>query len=114
MRVFLDEGEPMLKLLYQAKVHQVGGSYIAELLADKGTDSSKALPNTQPLIEPLTSRELELLKLIEGGCTNQDIADKLVISIPTVKRHISNIYSKLGAKSRTQAISLGKELKLFE
>ena len=114
LRVFLDEGDPMAKLLYQAKVHQVGGSYLSELLFHLGADSSKALPHSQLLIEPLTRRELELLKLIEEGCTNQDIADRLVISIPTVKRHISNIYSKLGAKNRTQAISLGKELKLFD
>jgi LuxR family maltose regulon positive regulatory protein len=72
------------------------------------------LPSVQSLIEPLTLRELEILKLIEAGCTNQDIADRLVISIPTVKRHISNIYGKLGAKSRTQAVSLGRELRLFE
>jgi LuxR family maltose regulon positive regulatory protein len=114
VRVFLDEGEPMVKLLYQAKVHHVSSSYLANLLPDLGADSSKTLPNTQLLIEPLTRRELELLKLIEKGCTNQEIADRLVISIPTVKRHISNIYSKLGARSRTQAISFGKELKLFD
>ena len=59
-------------------------------------------------------RELEVLKLIEAGYSNQDIADKLVISMPTVKRHISNIYAKLGVESRTQAVSLGRELRLFE
>jgi len=113
MRVFLDEGEPMAKLLYQVKVQQVGGSYLSELLSALSADTSENLINNQLLIEPLTKRELELLTLIEQGCTNQDIADRLVISIPTVKRHISNIYSKLGAKNRTQAISLGKELNLF-
>ncbi len=113
VRVFLDEGEPMMMLLYQAKALHVGSSYLSNLLPVFGADSKKAMPKTQLLIEPLTRRELELLKLIEEGYTNQDIADRLVISIPTVKRHISNIYSKLGAKSRTQAISLGKELKLF-
>jgi LuxR family maltose regulon positive regulatory protein len=113
VRIFLDEGEPMVKLLYTAKVQQVGGSYLSELLSYASTRSNQALPITQLLIEPLTNRELELLKLIEQGCTNQDIADRLVISIPTVKRHISNIYSKLGAKNRTQAISLGKELHLL-
>ena len=62
----------------------------------------------------MTPRELEVLKLIEAGCSNQDIAERLVISIPTVKRHISNIYAKLGVESRTQAVSLGRELRLFE
>jgi LuxR family maltose regulon positive regulatory protein len=71
-------------------------------------------PQPQLLIEPLTAREIEVLKLIEAGCSNQEIAEKLVISFTTVKRHISNIYTKLDAKSRTQAIAVGKELKLFE
>jgi LuxR family maltose regulon positive regulatory protein len=113
VRIFLDEGDPLIKLLYSAKVHHVGGSYLSELLYHVGTDSNQAMPSTQLLIEPLTKRELELLKLIEQGYTNQDIADRLVISIPTVKRHITNIYSKLGAKNRTQAISIGKELHLL-
>jgi len=113
VRIFLDEGEPMVKLLYTAKVHHLGGSYLSKLLSHVSTDPNQALPKSHLLIEPLTKRELELLKLIEQGYTNQDIADRLVISIPTVKRHISNIYSKLGAKNRTQAISHGKELNLF-
>ena len=112
--VFLDEGEPMAKLLYQAKSHRIGAGYAAELLSAMGKASGTALPPAQLLIEPLSLRELEVLKLIEAGYSNQEIAAKLVISIPTVKRHISNIYAKLGAKSRTQAVSLGRELRLFE
>ena len=68
----------------------------------------------QSLIEPLSARELEVLKLIAAGCSNQEIAAELVISIATVKRHISNIYGKLGATSRTQAVLLGRELRLLE
>jgi LuxR family maltose regulon positive regulatory protein len=113
VRVFLDEGEPMLRLLYQAKIHQVGGGYVSELLAQVRPSSKQVNEHVQVLIDPLTIRELEVLKLIEQGCTNQDIADRLVISIPTVKRHISNIYSKLGVKNRTQAISVGKDLNIF-
>jgi len=52
----------------------------------------------------MTSRELEVLKMIEAGYSNQEIADGLVISLTTVKRHISNIYAKLGATSRTQPL----------
>jgi LuxR family maltose regulon positive regulatory protein len=113
-RVFLEEGEPMAKLLYQAKSSRIGSGYASELLSALSAGAEKERPSAQFLIEPLTSRELEILKLIETGWTNQDIADRLVISIPTVKRHISNIYAKLGAKSRTQAVSLGRELRLFE
>lgn len=113
-RVFLDEGEPMAKLLYQAKSHRIGQGYAPELLSALGRFSATQLPPAQLLIEPLTLRELEVLKLIEAGFTNQDIADKLVISMPTVKRHISNLYAKLGAKNRTQAVSLGRELRLCD
>jgi LuxR family maltose regulon positive regulatory protein len=114
VRVFLDEGEPMAKLLFLAKSQRPGHGYAPDLLAAQGETAVTELRPAQLLIEHLTTRELEVLKLIEAGCTNQDIADRLVISIPTVKRHISNIYGKLGAKSRTQAVSLGRELGLFK
>lgn len=113
VRIFLDEGEPMVKLLFQAKAHRIGQGYASDLLATQGEAAGIELPPAQLLSEPLTLRELEVLKLIEAGCSNQDIADKLVISLPTVKRHISNIYAKLGVESRTQAVSLGKGLGLF-
>jgi LuxR family maltose regulon positive regulatory protein len=113
-RVFLDEGEPILKLLYQAKNQRVGGNYASTLISKIGNTLKAQQPSAQILIEPLTERELEVLRCIEAGYSNQDIADRLFISMPTVKRHISNIYSKLGSKSRTQAISLGRELGLLE
>ncbi len=114
VRTFLDEGEPMAKLLYQAKSHRMGIGYAAELLSAMGEATGITQSPAQLLIEPLSLRELEVLKLIEAGYSNQEIAAKLVISIPTVKRHISNIYAKLGVESRTQAISRGRELRLFE
>lgn len=113
-RVFLDEGKPMAKLLALVKSHQVEPGYAAELLSQLRIDPGQAQPVPQPLIEPLSLRELEVLKLIEAGHSNQEIAGNLFISIPTVKRHISNIYAKLGVKSRTQAVALSKELKLFD
>ena len=114
IRVFLDEGEPMAKLLFQVKSQGSGRGYVPVLLSALGElPGTEALP-AQLLVEPLTLRELEVLKLIESGSTNQDIANRLVISIPTVKRHISNLYGKLGAKNRTQAVSLGRELGLFK
>ena len=114
VRVFLDEGEPVAKLLYQARSHHRGAGYAAELLSALGKASDTPRPPAQLLIEPLSQRELEVLNLIEAGYSNQEIGARLVISIPTVKRHISNIYAKLGVKSRTQAVSLGRELSLFE
>jgi LuxR family maltose regulon positive regulatory protein len=114
IRSFLDEGEAMTRLLCQAQSRQVGAGYAAVLLSKIGKIPDMTQPSMQLLIEPLTMREVEVLKLIEAGNSNQDIAGQMVISIPTVKRHISNIYAKLGVKSRTQAIAIGKELKLFE
>lgn len=114
VRVFLDEGEPMAKLLFLAKSRRKGQGYASRLLYELGEVSKREPAPAQLLVKPLTSREIELLKLIEAGYTNQEIADTLVISMPTVKRHISNIYTKLGATSRTQAVALGKELELFE
>jgi LuxR family transcriptional regulator, maltose regulon positive regulatory protein len=114
VRSFLDEGEAMTRLLCQAQSRQTGSGYAAVLLARIGKISGMTQPSMQLLIEPLTAREVEVLKLIKAGSSNQDIAGQLVISIPTVKRHISNIYAKLGVKSRTQAVAIGKELKIFE
>ncbi len=114
VRSFLDEGEAMTRLLCQAQSRSIGSGYAAELLSRIGKTTSMTQPSMQLLIEPLTAREVEVLKLIEAGRSNQEIADQLVISIPTVKRHISNIYAKLGVTSRTQALAIGKELKLFD
>jgi LuxR family maltose regulon positive regulatory protein len=113
-RVFLDEGEPLAKLLYQVKSRRMGQGYATELLSEMGGIIDSEARTATVLIEPLTQRELEVLKLIESGYTNQEIAGRLFISIPTVKRHLSNIFSKLGAKSRTQAVSLSRELGFFE
>jgi LuxR family transcriptional regulator, maltose regulon positive regulatory protein len=114
VRSFLDKGEAMTRLLCLAHSRQVGGGYAAILLSGIEKTSGMAPPSMQLLVEPLTARELEVLKLINTGSSNQDIAGQLFISIPTVKRHISNIYAKLGVKSRTQAVAIGKELKFFD
>ena len=114
VRLFLDEGEAMTRLLCQVQSRQVGNGYAVVLLSMIGKSSTMTQPSMQLLSEPLTARELEVLKLIEAGCSNQAIAGQLVISMPTVKRHISNIYAKLGVESRTQAVAIGKELKIFE
>lgn len=114
VRVFLDEGEPIARLLYQAMSHRRGAGYATELLSAMGNHFGSALPPAKLLIEPLTQREVQVLELIETGCSNQEIATKFVISIPTVKRHISNIYAKLGVSSRTQAVMRGRELELLK
>jgi LuxR family transcriptional regulator, maltose regulon positive regulatory protein len=112
-RIFIDEGKPVTRLLALLKSQQVESGYATELLAQFPVETGKDQPPAQALIEPLSLRELEVLRLIETGNSNQEIAEKLFISIPTVKRHISNIYAKLGVKSRTQALALGRELDLL-
>ena len=65
------------------------------------------------LVEPLTPREMEVLQLVTAGDSNQVIADKLVITVRTVKKHITNILGKLGASNRTQAVARARELGLI-
>jgi LuxR family maltose regulon positive regulatory protein len=108
VRTFVDEGTPMAALLRQALVRGIAPRYVGRLLAAFGEPAA-----AQPLPEPLTGRELEVLRLIVAGLTNQEIADQLVISVATVKRHITNIYGKLGVSHRTQAVARAQELDLL-
>ena len=71
----------------------------------------KTLPH--PLPEPLSERELEVLRLVAAGLSNQEIADQLFLTVGTIKRHLYNIYSKLGAKSRTDALTRAREYRLL-
>jgi LuxR family maltose regulon positive regulatory protein len=64
------------------------------------------------LIEPLTKRELEVLRLMCEGQSNQDIADQMIVSVNTVKKHTSNIYGKLGVRNRAQAVLRAREIEL--
>lgn len=98
----------------------VATTLLAELLTpgkDHGivppAESRRAPASEQPLVEPLTARELEVLQLIAEGLTNQQVADRLVISVGTVKWYTSQIYGKLNVSSRTQAVARARELRLL-
>jgi LuxR family maltose regulon positive regulatory protein len=108
LRTFVDTGPPMAVLLRHALSCGIAPGYAARLLA-AFDDPAPA----QPLIEPLTPREVEVLYLIVAGLRNREIADQLVISLATVKRHISNIYGKLGVSHRTQAVARARDLGLL-
>ena len=86
---------------------------VAEMSRKPAPARRQAMAN-QSLVEPLSGREIEVLHLIAAGLSNREIADRLVIALGTVKRHINNIYGKLGVRSRTQAIAKGRELRLLD
>jgi LuxR family maltose regulon positive regulatory protein len=113
MRVFLDEGEPVARLLSRLKGDNQGQqAYIDRLLSASRPPPLISRPS-QPLIEPLSERELEVLQLIAAGLSNREIAQKLVVSLPTVKWHSSNIYGKLGVKNRTTAVAKARKLDIL-
>jgi LuxR family maltose regulon positive regulatory protein len=114
VRAFLDEGPAMARLLQEARSPGPGAEYATELLAVARKVTSEAPDPASRLIEPPTPRELEVLQLIKAGCSNQEIASRLVISPATLKRHITNLYAKLGVGSRTQALSAARVLKLID
>ena len=85
---------------------------VQQVLSWLNEDSPESETANQRLIEPLTPRELEVLQLIVSGLDNQEISQKLYIAVPTVKKHINRIFSKLGVDSRAKAIVRARELHL--
>ncbi|RLP53214.1 MAG: hypothetical protein D6160_17040 [Ketobacter sp.] len=107
-RLFLDEGAALIPLLRILVKEGKRGWWEVALIAKGRPASSKGL------VEPLTSREQEVLDLIAQGLSNQSIADHLHIAIATTKAHLRNIYEKLAVSSRTQAVAKARELGLLE
>jgi LuxR family maltose regulon positive regulatory protein len=113
VRVYVDSGEPMRDLLKHASSRGIAPSYATRLLEAFGTPGpgwTEAGRSAQPLVEPLTDRELEVLQHLAGGLSNREIAQRLFISLPTVKSHARNIYGKLGVSGRKQAVARAKAL----
>jgi LuxR family transcriptional regulator, maltose regulon positive regulatory protein len=122
VRVFADEGPPMAALLGRLIAAQRAGpaaaavplGYLARLRSAFGAEP--AAPHTAAvpgLIDPLTSRELEVLQMLAAGKSNQAIAGELVVTLDTVKKHVSHLLGKLGAANRTEAVSRARELSLI-
>jgi LuxR family maltose regulon positive regulatory protein len=122
VRTFVDEGASLRRLLYRAAERDLAPGYAGRLLASfdgagsVDAASDEATPNLEPepqLVEPLSEREIEVLRLIADGLTNREVGQQLVISLGTVKAHTSNIYGKLGVRSRTQAVARARELAIL-
>ena len=121
VRLFIDEGSPMAGLLEEAAPTSQVPRYIARLLEvfhseHHGADEKPAKPPAalvRPQGEPLSRRELEVLRLIAGGLSNHEICARLFLALDTVKGHNRRIFEKLQAHSRTQAIARARELGLI-
>lgn len=143
IRLFVDEDEPLRLLLedyrLQLAADSIGGRLpeyadillaafeeptptapqISPLLVSTQLSTTESLPSHHPqpqrskLVEPLTSRELEVLRLTAAGLSNAAIAAQLVVSVGTVKSHLKHIYGKLAVQSRTQAVARARALDLF-
>ncbi len=117
VRTFVDYGLPMEQLLQLTAVRGIAADYVAKLLAafpaadvEKGSiELGKPSPH-QPLIEPLTDREISVLRLMAANLSHREIADELYLSTNTVKWHTTHIYGKLGVHRRAHAVSRAQEL----
>ncbi len=119
IRVFVDEGRPMAHLLSEAAAIGMLPDYTGKLLAvckaeeQKRADTSYLPPPAQPLIEPLSQRELEVLHLIAQGLSNQEMSERLFLALDTVKGHNRKIFGKLQVQRRTEAVARARELGLL-
>ena len=111
IRTFIDLGPDLVPILREAAVRGVHPEYVGEILASFEDQSGQAaLP---PEIEPLSDREMEVLRLLAAGLTNKQIADQLYVSISTIKSHVHHISSKLNVSNRTQAVARARQLNLL-
>jgi LuxR family maltose regulon positive regulatory protein len=118
VRMFLDEGSSMLQLLREAAAREIMPDYTDKLLAAFEAEKRKSegkpdLPSAKLLIESLSQRELEILKLIAQGLSNREIGERLFLALDTVKGHNRKIFDKLQVQSRTEAIARARELGLL-
>ena len=111
VRIFVDEGPPMASLLRAAAKQGITPNYVRRLLA-AASKTEDSTPASQGLIEPLSERELDVLRLLGTDLGGPDIARELVVSLNTVRTHTKNIYAKLGVNNRRAAVRRAAELDL--
>ena len=126
---FVEAGPPMAEMLKQLPAHKMPVDFMQKLTA--AFDDNRTPPDfpehpsplelsskspsapTQPLVEPLTNRELDVLELLAKRLQNKEIADKLFITTETVKGHLKNIYQKLGVSNRRKAVEEAKRIEVI-
>jgi LuxR family maltose regulon positive regulatory protein len=127
VRVFADEGTPMRALLAQLSAARPGQQHAARRIdpgylaalrracgqADATPPQRRGAATPPGLVEPLTDRELEVLRLLAAGRSNQRIAHDLVVALDTVKKHVTHVLGKLGAANRTEAVARARDLGLI-
>jgi LuxR family maltose regulon positive regulatory protein len=121
VRIFVDEGAPMAQLLLEAATHGLKPDYTSKLLAtyeageqrSKGKSHPPTSRSSQPLTEPLSKRELEVLRLLKTELSGPEIARELMIALSTVRTHTKSIYSKLNVNGRRAAVKRAAELDLI-
>ncbi|PKO15694.1 MAG: LuxR family transcriptional regulator [Chloroflexi bacterium HGW-Chloroflexi-10] len=122
MRLFVDEGEPMAELLTTAAAQGTCPDYTNKLLAafeaeakdqSQKNKPSSSIPDLSSLIEALSPRELEVLRLIAQGLSNQEIGKRMFLALDTIKGHNRRIFDKLQVQRRTEAIARARELGLL-
>ncbi len=125
LRLFVDEGEAVRLLLshYQTQIMRQSNSqgnplhvYVEKLLsAFELTDKKQSMTHSKnsEMIEPLSERELEVLRMVAQGLTNTEISQRLVLALSTVKGHNLRIFGKLQAKNRSEAVARARELGLL-
>ena len=128
IRSFVEEGPSVADLLVRLREQQLKQGptpYLDTILAafpreerlhegrpGRENGSARHIPS-QPLVAQLSERELDVLRLLARGASNQEIADELVVALNTVKHHMGSILSKLGASNRTQAVAQARSLGLL-
>ena len=118
VRLFVDEGAPMAHLLREAAARGIMPTYTDALLAAFGGErqahrEESPLPAAQPLIEPLSERELDVLRLLNSELSGPEIARELVVALSTVRTHTKSIYQKLDVTTRRAAVKRAEDLRLI-
>jgi LuxR family maltose regulon positive regulatory protein len=118
IRSFADEGRQLAPLLREALRRGITSEFTARLLNIIASEGHRCIVDREtaasaPPSGLVSERELEILRLLSAGHSNREIAERLIVTAGTVKVHVHNLMEKLNARSRTQAVSLARSLKLL-